>query len=380
MEGFIVNIECPECRYSAGVDPLLIPRNTKTLKCPECRESFRISDELAEIVGDNPEKTTTSADPESPHSNKAKPVFHGNGTTLFSVYIMNYLKTLLTLGVYYFWGKTRVRNYLYSQSEFMGERFSYLGTGMELFTGWLKAFVIILIFFIGPQLLAEFVHPAYIIIVYVSMLIFIPIAMVGTRRYRLSRSRWHGVRFSFRGTFKEGLKVFIKGYLLTLITLGIYAPFFHVDMQRFWRGNSYYGNLGFNYTGDGKDLLKYYLVVFVLFLPTMGLSWVWYKARKTRYDWENTTLGGNEDGSQTLKFSSELTGERLLGFLLINLLLLVLTLGLAFAWIEVRKMNFAFEFIDTKGSVDFEKVREKAQEADAMGEGLLDAFDMDFGF
>ena len=378
-----MNIECPKCRYSADVDPSVIPKGARTLKCPKCAERFEVPIEAAKTLNtpNNPLKTSTSPPTtaiSTPPAGTHKPLFHGNGTTLFSIYIINYLKTLITLGVYYFWGKTKVRNYLYSQSEFMGARFSYLGTGMELFFGWLKAFAIILVFFIGPQLLAQFVHPAYVIIVYFSMLIFIPIAMVGTRRYRMSRSLWHGIRFSFRGGFREGLNVFVKGYLLSLITLGVYAPFFHVNMQRFWRGNSYYGNFRFNYTGDGKDLLKYYLVVFVLLVPTLGLSWVWYKARKTRYDWEHTTFG--DESGQTLKFSSQLTGERLLGFLLINLVILVLTLGLGFAWIEVRKMHFAFEFVDTEGSIDFEKVKESAQDADAMGEGLLDAFVMDFGF
>lgn len=370
-----MNIECPNCSYSANVDPTAVPEGTRTLKCPECTESF----DLPLEVINNSVKTTTSM-PSRLISEAAKPVFHGNGTTLFSVYIVNYLLTLVTFGVYYFWGKTKVRNYLYSQTEFMGARFSYLGTGMELFMGWLKAFTIILVFIIAPQLMAELVHPAYIIIAYVSMLIFVPIAMVGTRRYRMSRSLWHGVRFSFRGTFKGGLKVFIKGYLLTLITLGVYGPFFHANMQRFWRDNSYYGSLRFNYTGDGSHLLKYYLVVLVLFLPTLGLSWVWYKARKTRYDWEHTTLGKEGEGQQVLKFSSELTGDRLLGFMLINMMLLVLTFGLAFAWIEVRTMHFIFEYLDTEGAIDFEKVRENAQEAGATGEGLLDAFDMDFGF
>src|SRR3970040_1427298 len=68
--------------------------------------------------------------------------FHGSGGSLFGIHIVNVLLTLITLGIYYFWGKVRVRSYLLSQSEFEGDRFSYHGTGKELLIGWLKAMLV----------------------------------------------------------------------------------------------------------------------------------------------------------------------------------------------------------------------------------------------
>jgi hypothetical protein len=76
-----------------------------------------------------------------------KPSFHGTGGTLFGIYIVNLILSILTLGIYHFWGKTRILNYIYNQCELMAERFSYHGTGWELFMGWLKAMGIILIGF-----------------------------------------------------------------------------------------------------------------------------------------------------------------------------------------------------------------------------------------
>ncbi len=63
------------------------------------------------------------------------PSFHGEGGALFGIYIVNLLLTIVTLGVFYFWGKTRVRRYMYSQAAFGGDRFTYHGTGMELLIG-----------------------------------------------------------------------------------------------------------------------------------------------------------------------------------------------------------------------------------------------------
>jgi len=67
------------------------------------------------------------------------PTFQGNGGGLFGIYLRNVLLGIVTCGIYTFWGKTRVRQYLYGQTEFAGDRFAYHGTGMELFRGWLKA-------------------------------------------------------------------------------------------------------------------------------------------------------------------------------------------------------------------------------------------------
>ena len=66
--------------------------------------------------------------------------FHGTGGTLFGIHVVNVLFTVLTLGVYYFWGKTRIRRYLFGQSAFEGDRFAYHGTAQELLLGFAKAF------------------------------------------------------------------------------------------------------------------------------------------------------------------------------------------------------------------------------------------------
>ncbi|MCX6613298.1 MAG: DUF898 family protein, partial [Acidobacteria bacterium] len=74
--------------------------------------------------------------PKVPPTNRF--VYHGVGTDLFGMRIYHLLLTILTLGVFSFWGKTRVRKYLCSQAEFLGDRFCFHGTGKELFQGWLK--------------------------------------------------------------------------------------------------------------------------------------------------------------------------------------------------------------------------------------------------
>jgi uncharacterized membrane protein YjgN (DUF898 family) len=113
--------------------------------------------------------------------------FHGRGGSLFGIQIVNLFLSLITLGVYSFWGRVKVRSYLASQTEFAGDRFAYHGTGKELFVGWLKAlvlfgiplFVLVLLqIIVGVE--SELFNLLQVLI-YVVVAIFMPVAMVNAR-------------------------------------------------------------------------------------------------------------------------------------------------------------------------------------------------------
>jgi len=76
-----------------------------------------------------------TTNPGGPPSRDMPIGFHGTGGGLFKIMLINWILTLLTLGIYSFWGKTKVRRYLCEQSSFAGDRFYYHGTGGELFKG-----------------------------------------------------------------------------------------------------------------------------------------------------------------------------------------------------------------------------------------------------
>ena len=66
--------------------------------------------------------------------------------------MLNGLLRILTLGVYHFWGKTEVRQRIWSAVRIDGEPLEYRGTGGELFRGFLVVFFLILL----PMGLASF--------------------------------------------------------------------------------------------------------------------------------------------------------------------------------------------------------------------------------
>jgi uncharacterized membrane protein YjgN (DUF898 family) len=303
--------------------------------------------------------------------------FHGAWGNLFGIYLVNILLTLVTLGFYSFWGKVKVRSYILSQTECSGDRFRYHGTGKELFCGFLKAlffFIIpIVLLNMAPQLTGGGAKIKMVagILVYGLIALFVPMAMVGAWRYRLSRTSWRGIRFSFRGKTEDFLRLFLTGCFLTVITLGLYYPFFATQRHGFMVSHSYFGSRKFDFDGRGRDLFKPFLLALLLTLPTLGIYWYYFLAKKQRFFWEHTSFG-------SLRFQSTVTGRKLLSLHSGNMLVLFVTLGLAYPWVLVRKTNFLLQNLRLKGSLELENIKQETREASAMGEGLTSFMDVGF--
>jgi uncharacterized membrane protein YjgN (DUF898 family) len=303
--------------------------------------------------------------------------FHGAGGSLFGIHIVNVFLTLITLGTYSFWGRVRVRKYLLSETAFEGDRFAYHGTGRELLSGYSKAMLVfglpISLLNHVPELLDLGLAVKIVAGILASGigLVFIPIAMVGARRYRLSRTSWRGIRLSFRGRLADFIKLFVKGALLTMMTLGLYYPVFETRRHAFLVSHSYFGNEKFHFDGNGRDLFWSFVLALLLSVPTLGLCWFWFLAKKQRYFWDHTTFG-------PARFHSTVTGGRLLLLKLGNLLLFIVTVGLGWSWVLVRNARFTFAYLTLGGALDLEAIQQEAQVVSTTGEGLADFLDVDF--
>ena len=297
---------------------------------------------------------------------------HGNGGTLFGIVIVNLMLIIVTLGIYSFWAKVRTRRYLYAQTEFIGDRFAYHGTGKELFLGALKMLLVLIGFYAVFFLVARFASPVLaMVFIYLALAAAIPFALYGSMRYAMSRTSWRNIRFSFRGHLGECYKQYLGGILLTVMTLGLYLPFFHANMRRYWFNGAYFGNTAFAYDGNGKDLFWQFLLAILLTVPTLGLYWIWYSARQMRYDWAHTSFSSG-------KFFSKVTGGAILWLSASNLLLLIVTLGFALPWIVMRNIRFVLERTGMQGVIGWDKVMAdaRAPRVGAAGEMLADGLDV----
>src|SRR5271155_736302 len=56
--------------------------------------------------------------------------YDGNNRELLRLWLKTTALAILTLGFYRFWGRTRIRRYLWSRLSLLDDRFEYDGTGM----------------------------------------------------------------------------------------------------------------------------------------------------------------------------------------------------------------------------------------------------------
>ncbi len=304
-------------------------------------------------------------------------LFHGRAGTLFGIHITNLFLTIVTCGIYSFWGRARIRKYLWGQFEFEKDRLSYYGTGAETFKGWLKAAAIFGIPYLltsdGPRWMGARTSliVAGTIAALLLVLLFYPMAVVGSRRYRLSRTAWRGIRFSFRENWKNYVNLSWEGNILTLLTLGLYAPYYQMNREKFLISNSCIGNRHFDFDGKGRDLFGNYLLALLLAVPTLAFSLYWYHVVKRRYIWNHTKFG-------KARFDCTITLGGMLGVDLLNLFSLAITLGFAYPWTHVRSINYMVQNLDFKGKADLRSIKQKAQPVNATGEELAGFFDLDF--
>jgi uncharacterized membrane protein YjgN (DUF898 family)/tetratricopeptide (TPR) repeat protein len=303
--------------------------------------------------------------------------FHGEGGALFAIRIANLLLSIVTVGIYYFWGKAKVRRYVYNQTEFEGDRLEFHGTGKEMLLGWLKGLPVLAFIVLFPRVLPlVWQNPKSILVsqlaIFAAIALLWPVARAGAYRYRMNRTSWRGIRFSFRGSTWGFLLLSLKGYALTALTLGIYYPFFAVRARRYLMDQTWFGNAPFRFEGRGGDLLPSFMTCVPLAYSTLGIGWLWWSALRDRYNWAYTLFAG-------ARCRCTVTAWKLFRLWTGNVLLLVLTLTLAAPWVIVRTMRFWTENVELVGDVDLAAINQDARTTSAVGEGFADFLGFDFG-
>lgn len=205
--------------------------------------------------------------------------YDGKGRSLFGLALRTSLLTLLTLGFYRFWAKTRIRRYLWSSTRIGDDRFEYTGTGTEKLLGFLIALLVLtvslalaqlLLFFFGLSAFRIPRSEADIVIMmvsgYLSLLLITPLlyaAAYRARRYRLARTRLRGIRFAMEpGAWGYTWRA-IGHSLLTLLTLGILLPRQTFWLEKYQADRSWYGDARFHQGGTWTALYAAMTHIFI---------------------------------------------------------------------------------------------------------------------
>lgn len=303
--------------------------------------------------------------------------FNGKGSEFFSVIIVNWLLTVLTLGFYYPWAKARKLQFLYGETSLNGDSFSFHGTGKEMFKGFIKALLIIGLLYAAFFLFIYLKLPFLGIgILYLGILALLPFAIHGSYRYRMSRTSWRGIRFGYRGDRKEFSINFFKWLFFTICTFGIYGSWMSINMRNYILGNIRFGDVELNSDGDGGDYFMLNLKGYFLTVFTLGIYSFWWQKDLFEYYINNLSLS-KED--KEIALNSTVTGEGFFSLAIVNLVIIIVTLGIGYAWVVTRTMKYIFENIEMEGNIDLNSLLQTEENyKDATGEDIGDFLDMDF--
>jgi uncharacterized membrane protein YjgN (DUF898 family) len=354
--------------------------------------------------------------------------FRGNGKTFFKIWIANLFLTICTLGIYYPWGRANTKKYLYSSTYLGDYSFEFHGTGKQMFFGLIKFLTIsalmFLIFsavytYLVPEDKSFFEHLSIeklileeFYFIFLTLILYAPTLALfthGSRRYKMSKTSYRGVRFGYRGNKKSLILLFLKGMAFSFATLGIYYPWYINKVRQYIYGNTRFGNIESNFNGKGfsyavlllvnglfiiltvslilsvfvfnLDFNFLYYIISVAVISFYGICYFLFRKKLFNFFWKNLSFGRDE---KFLKIRTKVTVNKLLDLILINSLILIFTLGLGYPFAKVRSMRFIADNLELYGNLDLDNVTQTEKiYSDATGEvetdmdDSADFFDLD---
>jgi uncharacterized membrane protein YjgN (DUF898 family) len=205
--------------------------------------------------------------------------YRGDAAKLFPLALGTGVLGLVTLGIYRFWGKARIRRHVWGKMRVGDDALEFTGTGLEMFLGFLMAVVVLAVYLAIVQLIlfsvgirfvfdpqSEMEEIAQGISIALSFLAVLPLmifAAYRSRRYKLGRTRLRGIRFAMDNA-AGGYVIRALGYLVvTVLTLGLLWPLMTFRLEAYMTDRTWYGGARFRQGGAWTGLYRAYFHVIV---------------------------------------------------------------------------------------------------------------------
>lgn len=334
--------------------------------------------------------------------------FEGKLGDFARIAFVNLLLTLLTLGVYAFWGSARARRYLWSHTRFIDDHLEWTGTGKELFKGFVAVLLLVLLPLFALNLLLQSAvmrgdtRLAFPLGLGFMVAIFYLVGAAHFRmlRYRLSRTLWRGIRGGSddRG-WRYGGFVLLRG-VLVLVTFWLTVPSYNIALwNRRWRAMSF-GPFPFEAAATTQGLYaRFWALIGLGFVGMVGLAILFavvqgasdprvasmlgtgaayllfaliaalYFAVYFRNAVNGLSLGG-------LAFRFDASSGDWIRFFAGNFALVAGTLGIGIVLLPYRNWQFLITHLGATGGIDASRLSQSSTAAPGEGEGLAGAFEI----
>lgn len=162
-----------------------------------------------------------TADDKAPAIRGYRLRFTGSGGEYFRVWIVNVLLSLITLGFYTPFARKRTVHYFYSHSLIADSALEFTAQQRRMVVGFLLVFLLSAAY----QLAVRTEQDTTVSIFIIAGALLAPVIWASAMRFRLTNTRWRGLRLIFTATWKEIYRASWPVFALALVWL---ATFFAV--------------------------------------------------------------------------------------------------------------------------------------------------------
>ncbi len=359
--------------------------------------------------------------------------FLGTGSEYFRIWIVNLLLTIVTLGIYSAWAKVRRLKYMYRNTQIADSSFDYHGSAIAILKGRLVALVLLIAYNYSFQLslIAGVVTLAFLAAIF-------PWLIRQSLRFRARYSSYRGIHFQFVGGLAEIYLIAapLIFFVVPFALLGFYAedkagppiwfaalfgvatfiylallPYLHYRFKRYQHGNAFLGSAAARFTATAGNFYAVYGILFavslgigvvfgilsaagagifssgngasfgigllVLLIATYAAYFLLFAAFVVLIQnrvWNHTTVG-------EVSFRSNARVLPMARIYLVNIVLLIVTLGLFTPFAVIRSLKYRLESVTavTVTGMDQFLGNASVDQVAATGEGAADLFDFDIG-
>ncbi|MBF0383239.1 MAG: DUF898 domain-containing protein [Magnetococcales bacterium] len=343
--------------------------------------------------------------------------FTGTGAEYFRIWIVNLLLSILTLGIYSAWAKVRRTRYFYNHVNIDGHNLEYTARPWQILKGRIIA-ALVLGIIAG---LSATANPTALVVagvIQLGVFLLIPVILVLSMRFALHNTQYRAINFDFSGRYKQAYATFLFWPMLIIPTLGLILPFVAKKQVEFLMEKTLLGKTPFEFNpqltsksfywiyakfiglilalGFMKFIFEFIGAFVLFFLHKFGIeqsqenlqifivtiylivlfsSTIWLQLSVFGLIWNQACL-------DNIIFKTTLNPYRGLWIHISNMILRVITLGLAAPWCQIRWTRYKIESLSVQTNKEMSAsfiAANKSGKDGNIAEGLDDLGGMDLG-
>lgn len=224
--------------------------------------------------------------------------FTGTAGEYFTIWIVNLLLSVITLGIYSAWAKVRTLAYFYGHTTINGSGFSFTADPVKILKGRIVAVCLFGVYWVTTKF-----YPEHVLWAVSVLLLLFPFLLVTALSFRLRNTAFRNIRFHFNPDFAGAYRIFIVPVLIILaltwvfysmletsdlvhrmqqaskgqfhvtdmlisillLSAMVFIPYFVYLRSRFMVEHASYGSSTARFNAGAWDYYKYHLLAVLMF-------------------------------------------------------------------------------------------------------------------